>query len=401
MLKIRNQFNEAITLFEKSLNIRKKLNDNYGVSSAALNLGESYLSSGQIGKAEDNIRLGLEISKKANAKELEMNAYSSLLSFYAYRKNTDSVLKYQGLYKLMQDSIFNNRITKEIAEVQEKYDTANREKKILTQRANIAEQSLALQQKNYQLYGLALLTIILGLIGYLFYNQQKIKNKQLQKENELKDALIKIETQNSLQEQRLKISRDLHDNIGAQLTFIISSVDNLKYGFELPKKLTKKLEGISTFATSTIYELRDTIWAMNKSEIQFDDLQVRISNFIDKANIASDKTKFSFNVDAKLADHITFTSTEGMNVYRIIQEAIHNALKYAEATEINVDIIKKSNFIKISISDNGIGFSENEIEFGNGLNNIKKRASELEAEVKIISSKNNGTSINLLKPLTT
>lgn len=59
---------------------------------------------------------------------------------------------------------------------------------------------------------------------------QKMKTLQLQK-NELKDALLKIETQNRLQEQRLQISRDLHDNIGAQLTFIISSVDSLKYAF--------------------------------------------------------------------------------------------------------------------------------------------------------------------------
>lgn len=78
------------------------------------------------------------------------------------------------------------------------------------------------------------LTFIIKLIGFLVYNQQKLKNRQLHKENELRDALIQIETQNRLQEQRLRISRDLRDNIGAQLTFIISSIDNLKYGFNLP-----------------------------------------------------------------------------------------------------------------------------------------------------------------------
>ncbi|HCY83071.1 MAG TPA: two-component sensor histidine kinase, partial [Xanthomarina gelatinilytica] len=106
----------------------------------------------------------------------------------------------------------------------------------------------------------------------------------LKKETELKEALIKIETQNKLQDQRLRISRDLHDNIGAQLTFIISSLDNLKYGFKLPDNLNDKLKYISEFTSSTIYELRDTIWAMNKSEISFEDLQSRISNFIEKAN---------------------------------------------------------------------------------------------------------------------
>ena len=77
--------------------------------------------------------------------------------------------------------------------------------------------------------------------------------------------MAKIETQNKLQEQRLRISRDLHDNIGAQLTFIISSIDNLKFGFtDISEKLGSKLSNISSFTQQTIYELRDTIWAMNK-----------------------------------------------------------------------------------------------------------------------------------------
>ena len=83
--------------------------------------------------------------------------------------------------------------------------------------------------------GLALaLAFLFGLIGFLVYKQQRLKNEQIIKENELRQALIKIENQNNLQEQRLAISKDLHDNIGSQLTFIISSLDNLKY-FEFTK----------------------------------------------------------------------------------------------------------------------------------------------------------------------
>mgnify|MGYP000950478019 CR=1 FL=1 len=63
---------------------------------------------------------------------------------------------------------------------------------------------------------------------------KEIYYEQIIKENELRQALIKIENQNNLQEQRLAISKDLHDNIGSQLTFIISSLDNLKY-FEFTK----------------------------------------------------------------------------------------------------------------------------------------------------------------------
>src|SRR5690606_7568364 len=135
---------------------------------------------------------------------------------------------------------------------------------------------------------------------------------------------------NSLQEQRLTISRDLHDNIGAQLTFIISSIENLQYGFKITnEKLTNKLTNISSFTKETIYELRDTIWAMNKDKISLEDLQIRTTNFIEKAAIASEGMELKFDVDPELNKDTTFTSVQGMNIYRIIQEAINNALKYA------------------------------------------------------------------------
>ena len=80
-----------------------------------------------------------------------------------------------------------------------------------------------------------------------------------------------------MQEQRLRISRDLHDNIGSQLTFIISSIDNLKFVTkDVNEKLKDKLSSISSFTSDTIFQLRDTIWAMNKSEITIEDLHARI-----------------------------------------------------------------------------------------------------------------------------
>src|SRR5690606_11677948 len=211
-------------------------------------------------------------------------------------------------------------------------------------------------------------------------------NRQLQKESELKTALAKIETQNKLQEQRLRISRDLHDNIGAQLTFIISSIDNLKFGFsDISEKLGQKLSGISNFTSQTIYELRDTIWAMNKENITFEDLQARIANFIEHAKNASDKTDFSFNIDKNVDVNHIFSSVEGMNIYRIIQEAVINSLKYASADETEVNISKKENHYIIEISDNGIGFDQDVTEPGNGLNNMKKRAREINGSLNIKS----------------
>ena len=281
------------------------------------------------------------------------------------------------------------------------YQTEKKEKEILSQRADLAEKELSLNKKNSYILGLSALAVVLSLLGFLFYNQQKLKNRQLQKESELKDALLKIETQNRLQEQRLRISRDLHDNIGAQLTFIISSLDNLKYGFQLPEKLNDKLKSISEFTTTTIYELRDTIWAMNKNEITFEDLQSRISNFIDKANSSADQIQFNFNSDTSLSYELTFTSVEGMNIYRIIQEAINNALKYANANTIEVQFKKEDNQLFVTISDNGKGFDLSTVEDGNGLSNMKKRAYDINADIYIDSKLDKGTTVQLKLPIKT
>jgi signal transduction histidine kinase len=173
--------------------------------------------------------------------------------------------------------LYSKQVLNEIANVQEKYNASEREKEILGQRADIAEKELNLNKKNTQLIGLIILAIAISLLGYMLFKQQKLKNEQLKKESELKEALVKIETQNKLQEQRLRISRDLHDNIGAQLTFIISSIENLQYGFKIKnKKLNSKLLSISAFTKDTIYELRDTIWAMNKNVIYL--LSLRLIN---------------------------------------------------------------------------------------------------------------------------
>lgn len=401
LLSSTGQMQTAIENTLKSLLLRRKINDNLGIASSSLNLGDLYLRTGDYKTAKKYLDEGLKLAEQYRANELLMNGYHNLSYYYAFDKNIDSLKFYQNKYKQIEDSIFNNRITKEVAEVQEKYHANEREKEILTQRAELAEKERDISQKNNFILGLVGLAMVLSLLGFLLYNQQKLKHKQLKKESELKEALVKIETQNKLQEQRLHISRDLHDNIGAQLTFIISSVDNLKYGFKLPDNLNDKLKYISDFASSTIYELRDTIWAMNKNEITFEDLQSRISNFIEKANKSSNGISFNFNVNQELKNNKMFTSVQGMNIYRIIQEAINNSLKYANPTQIDVDFSIKDTVYEMTITDNGSGFNLEQIEFGNGLNNMKKRAHELDAEFEIITALNTGTIIRVYKKINT
>lgn len=393
IFKLLKQSDSSIYYLEKANKIYKALNSKRLLSTNSSALGSAYNNNKEYQKAINHYNTALELVSddelmlKYKLQKLIADAYNNIKHYKMSSQFYSEAL-------VTGDTIAKQNEKVATQEVFEKYQSAEKQKQILIQRAEIAEQDLVIQQRNYQIFGLIGLAIILGIIGYLIYNQQELKNRQLQKENELKDALLKIETQNKLQEQRLRISRDLHDNIGAQLTFIISSIDNLKYGFDIEdEKLTQKLRTISDFTSGTIYELRDTIWAMNKSEITFEDLQTRISNYIDKAHLYDANIQFSFNVDNDVDTSKTFTSVEGMNIHRVIQEAIHNSLKYASASQIKVEVYKMVSNLVFKISDNGKGFDVSTVKRGNGLSNMEKRITNIGGEIQINSKENQGTQV--------
>jgi signal transduction histidine kinase len=352
-----------------------------------------YLYKQDYKKAKMNFDTAFSFAKKSKSAfdiENTLNYYALLYEAQNdYKKASD----YYKRKNEFSDSIQKLSNIKQLQELETKYQTAKKDAIIASSKAIIAERELKIEEKNRMIYSVFGFAIILGLLGFLFYRQQKIKNQQLIKENELKEALVKIENQNNLQEQRLTISKDLHDNIGSQLTFIISSLDNLKY-FEFNKdKLYTKFDSIGTFTRSTITDLRDTIWAMNKEEITFEDLKTRTTNFIEAAKTSLLGISFEFNYPTN-AKVDSLNSLQGIDVYRIVQEAVNNAIKHAHATKIVVDFEINNKELLVSIIDDGIGFDASTIEAGNGLNSMQKRAKEINAELTISPSQK-GTKVSL------
>ncbi len=414
------RFNRAILINKKRKNYTK-LASNYSLLAESYNQLQNKQKAIQLldsaiyfAKKDKNLgQEGFALIKKANLLTKEKRYLQAKKMFNAAIKtyqNADdnpsllyAYIEKKRMYMLMEayeaasklgDSIYNlaianynKRFADGISEMETKYKTAEKEREIL-------EQRFLLQERKYQLYGALGLALLFCILGYLFYNQQKLKNRQLMKENKLKVALKEIETQNKLQEQRLRISRDLHDNIGAQLSFIISSIDNLKYASkETSDEFKNKLSYISEFTLATIDQLRDTIWAMNKDEISIIDLQSRTLAFIEKAKVARQQVKFTF--DNEVTNTIQFTAIEGMHLFRVIQEAVNNALKYAEASLVTVHFKEENNQLIFSVKDNGIGFEKESVQLGNGLYNMQKRMDEINAHIDIDSIPNKGTEISV------
>ena len=390
-----NRLDESKLYTERGLNLYKPEKNNYIIGSIYTNLAMYGNRAKKYNYALRMFDSAIYYTKKSKYIETFVWIYDERAQVYKKQNKIKEALKDTELLLKIKDSIFKSQRDKTTQETEAKFQTAKKEKEIAQQKEQLLEQELAIKNRNLYAIILASSLLILGIIFFSIYKRNQLKRKQLQKEIDLKDALATIKTQNRLQEQRLRISRDLHDNIGSQLTFIISSLDNLKFVTkDANSKLKNKLSGISSFTSDTIHQLRDTIWAMNKSEITIEDLHTRILSFVEKAKLATENIEFEINQNLNI--EFELTSIEGMNLFRVIQEAINNAIKYAEASKVSISLKNKEKTLYVSIIDNGIGFDLNNVDLGNGLSNIEKRISEINGKVKIVSKKNMGTEIQII-----
>ncbi len=385
------KFDLAKQYFDRAMKHRIAMKDEYGIADNYAYNGDLFFAMKKYPLAIQNYEKSVELAEKYNITNLLRHDYNMLSQAYEFNKDLPKALEYYKKNQILKDSIINKETYDKMAELQVKFDITKKEKQILEQ------QDLEKKRLN-TIKILIILFVSIIIIAFLFYRTLHLKNKQQKQEYELTSAISKIENQNKLQEQRLSISRDLHDNIGAQLTFIISSVETLKQAFNITdEKISSRLSSISDFTRDTITELRDTIWAMNLSEIDFSEIRSRILNFVEKAQKSNEHIHIHFERDKEL-DQLHFSSVDGMNIYRITQEAVNNAMKYSGAKNILLTARKIAEYIEITIKDDGKGFEMDKTEPGNGIRNMQKRAAEINASISVDSKTGNGTSIVLKIP---
>jgi signal transduction histidine kinase len=387
-----NQPDDAIKAAIEGIKIAEKVNSVYDQAMLEYALANSYSKKREYLKSKNLYLKSISALTKLEAKEEVASMQLRLVPVFAALNMPDSAQFYTDLYINNRNSLTEDQVSELTSELQAKYETEKKDREI-------AQQQLFLRNKDIQLYGSLILALALAIVGYLLYSQQKLKNRQLQQEGDLRAALAQIETQNKLQEQRVLISRDLHDNIGAQLTFIISAIENLKYFEPIKDQLTQRYDTIANFTKQTITELRDTIWAMNSGSVTWEELSGRIRDYVQKAGLSASQISFDYEIHERINPAATLPSAASIQVLRVLQEAIQNAIKYSNADRLEIKIDSTGREIMMNIQDNGKGFVESEIKLGNGLYNMRKRAEELGGSLEIQSQISSGTSVLLIWPV--
>lgn len=230
---------------------------------------------------------------------------------------------------------------------------------------------------------LALLAVVVFAINR--YNAKKYRGR-----------LMAMEAEHKVQLERERISRDLHDSIGAYANAVLYNTELLQQqkGFDEKNELMNDLK----FASKDIINaLRDTVWALKKEAYTAEDCLIRIRNFIQPFNRYYGH--ISFTVEGEAPAELRLNHAHALNVIRIVQEAVTNAIKHADASHVKIKSDTKPGVWKLSIEDNGKGFTEENTgagKEGNGLVNMKQRAADSGFELTIDSQKGKGTIVSIL-----
>lgn len=210
----------------------------------------------------------------------------------------------------------------------------------------------------------------------------------------IREKLRQIE---QLQAIRNDIAKDLHDEVGANLSNITLFLALIKQKITNDDKETKRLvEKINIFSQASQDAMSDIVWMINTKNDQFDNLSIKMKDYA--SSLSEDiPMKVNFHIDPAL-NKVKMGMIQRKNIYLFFKESFNNAIKYSNATSINIQANLKDRMIQLEIMDNGIGFEVHSPKQGNGLVNMRKRAAQLNGEVRIVSEMGKGTSILLKCP---
>lgn len=385
--KSNKNYTEALKYYFKGKNIREKIKDSLGLSFTYMSIANNFKEMGRNREAINYGEKALQIAK--NLKSDERIAENSRSLSAIYRKNgvLDKAMDLQEQYLKYHEKIFDDEMNDKVANLNIKYETEKKEKKIAKSNLLIKESELSSRKKNIWL----LLLISAILIGLLLFRNFKSKSKLLQKQLALENNLILEQSNSKIQEQRLEISRDLHDSMGAHLTFMSATLDGLKMqSIQLDDKVQTKINSLSGFVDNSIFELKNTLWLLNSEILFLEDFRLKLLNFINKAAEAQEHIDIKFNFE--ITENVKIESKFAANMFRIFQEIINNALKYSQAKKIVIDVKQEAKLLLIQIIDDGIGFDfEDKINSSFGLSHIQSRVDELKGTLELKTSSGKGT----------
>jgi two-component system, sensor histidine kinase LadS len=209
-----------------------------------------------------------------------------------------------------------------------------------------------------------------------------------------------LAVENTLLLEKERIGRDLHDNVGAHLSFVATSLAGIvrqanKQPVVSTRDWTDHLTQLIGATREAIGMLRDTIWAVHHDELTLAEFGERLRQYVHRSVPETGGLLVTVAIEGELTEPLT--SGQVLNLFRIVQEALNNVVKHAGASQVRVSLLAQpNNHIQLQISDNGRGLTEKTIDALDrhyGLQNMQRRAEELGGQFRIYSKE--GTTVEV------
>jgi len=212
-----------------------------------------------------------------------------------------------------------------------------------------------------------------------------------------KRRLAQLEMRHAIERERLRISQDMHDDIGSILTRV-SILSDVGQGESDPAKASPQFERIGKQVRAAVVALDEIVWATNPGDDNLPRFAEYVGRFADECfentavrcwqEVPTDLPKLPLRADVR------------HNVFLATKEALNNVLKHSGATEVWLRLKLMDNSVCVEVEDNGRGFNAAAASsIGNGLRNMQSRLAECGGRSELVSAPGKGTRIRFVFPL--
>ncbi len=371
-------FSKALMHYSGAYTTFKKLNNKGDVAYEAMNMGKTLWKLQRLADAEKYFTEAYRISDTLKMLNYQYDIAQTLADMYSENGNWQKAYQYRNHASVLRDSIDLSEQIKLTNELKEKFETEKKENEIaLLKTKNLLTE--ADNRKNLLLqYLFGVLFVASVLIGWLLFNRVRIKKR-------LNEQLL-----------RNQIAGDLHDDIGSAL-----SVIEISSRIALAKKeeagvVAEQLQKIKQYAAGTMDSMSDIVWSVNPGNDNLGSVMTRVHEFA--AELCEPlHIELKINMAGAL-DRIPLDAGKRKHVLLLCKEVVNNSVKYSGCSLLEVTSEMADNKIRITITDNGAGFNPDAVKRGNGLNNMKTRATILRGDLTMNASPGKGTSVQFVFP---
>jgi len=381
-------FNNAVSLGFKAGSL-EQLPQHYN------SIASIYMRLKKYDNAEQQLRLALHYAGKSGSIDYLGLTYENLSLLDSATCNYAGALKNYKLSIKYRDSLVNAENSKKLLQQSLQFNFDRREDALLQENI-LTETKLGEQkkQKYFLLAGAALLALLLLLVYRNSVTQKKL-NHLLSKAYIKEKEEMKLKSEHTMLNERLRISSELHDEVGATLSGIsmYSHLINEQLKSNNTGGIKKSIQVMQQSSSQMVDKLNDIVWFINPEKDSLQQLMSRLEDYAVKM-AAVKGIKVNIQIPGGIGDNILPAETR-RNIYLFCKEAINNAIKYSNATTLDFSVLENNRLLQIVVADNGVGFNVSQLSNGNGLDNMRKRAAAIDGEMQIESANGAGTRIQL------